>query len=217
MAVADRFYELRVGKWARRLSLAVKLEDAVTGGPPVGDPAVRIDGTDAEPVVNPSGYRVFTDLPAETATLVVEGGEAHLDAERSGVEVVDMTAPGTDVDPADPESLPVETVALQPAPAYRFPAGTTRVRGHVLDASDAPVAGATVSIRHLDRSMETGPRGEFVLFLDPSDDDVSVSDGLVEVKHSNPTVVATHPDHGTMTAALAVPEGERSVLTLGYD
>lgn len=216
--MADRFYELRVGQWARRLSLAVKLVDAVTGGRPVGDPTVRIDGVDAEPVENPSGYRVFSDLPADTATLVVDGGDPYVDVARPDVAVVDLAAPGTDVDPTDPESLPVETVELQPAPAYRFPAGTTRVRGHVRDAQGNPVDGATVSVRHLDRAMATGPDGEFVLFFDPSaDDDVSVSGGGVEVTGSDPTLVAAHPDLGTTTGTLPVPEGERSVLALDYD
>lgn len=135
-----------VGTWITTLSLAVVLEDGFTNESPVRSPEVRLEGIDVEPVTTPSGYQVFLDLPADPVTVVVDGRNPFLDERREAVDVIDLSDPNADVDPADPESLPVETVVLRPAPSYRFPSGATVVRGVVRTASDEPVSDATVSI-----------------------------------------------------------------------
>lgn len=213
--MSDRRAGPKLGETTTRLSLAVRLVDAFTDGRPVGSQRVSIEGVDAEPVRNPSGYHVFRDLAADTVTLVVDGGPRYDDARVEDVEVVDLTAPDHGVDPADPATWPVETVELAPSPTYEFPAGTTLVRGTVRDSSDETVAGATVSVRDAPPEAETDENGGYVLFFGPElSADVSVDGGLVEVDDANPVVEASHPDHGTASETVEVEEGALTVLDL---
>jgi hypothetical protein len=59
------------------------------------------------------------------------------------------------------------TVAvLEPAPAYPFPPGTTLLRGVVVDATEEPAKGASVSVvERPEFNSETDDTGEFVLFF----------------------------------------------------
>ena len=129
--MSERDDAVAAGTTTTRLSLAVKLVDAFTGGRPAGTPRVSLADVDADPIEKPSGYRVFLDLDAGPVTVDVDGGEPYLDARREDVDAVDLSDPDTDLDPSDPDTLPVTTVELLPAPPYRFPAGATLVRGHV--------------------------------------------------------------------------------------
>lgn len=212
-----RTARIETGTWVTTLSLAVVLEDGFTNKSPVRGPEVRLESVDVEPVTTPSGYQVFLDLPADPVTVVVDGGNRFLDERREAVDVIDLSDPNVDVDPADPESLPVETVVLRPAPSYRFPRGATVVRGVVRSASDEPVSDATVSIDGLDPTVETTTRGEFVLFADPGDDDVSIhADETVTIAGNSPTVDVSHPAHGTLSELISLAEGDVATTKLRY-
>lgn len=203
-----------LGTVSSRLSLAVRLVDGFTGRTPRGAQRVAVEERAAEPVVNPSGYHVFLDLDPGTVTVAVDGGREYLDERSTGVEAIDLSDPGTTVDPADPDTLPLETITLQPAPAYEFPAGTTLIRGTVLDPGDEPLPDATVTVRDRDAETRTDGNGEFVLFLDPVlESQVATVGGrrVVEVDGGPPTIAATHPDHGTAEDVLEDDGGDSTV------
>jgi len=177
----------RTTKWERvdqvssvetALSFAVGLVDGATGGRPTGDVTVSLTNAPVEPVVNPSGFRLFLDVETafDPATVVVDGGDRYRD---ETVTVHFDTEPpqgSTAVDATDP-SDPVE-VTLTPTPAYPFAPGTTLLRGFVTDVpmndgeipDGAGVGGATVSVAGFPVSNEsveatTVASGEYVLAL----------------------------------------------------
>lgn len=181
--MSDELNEVKVGERTTTLSLAVKLVDAVTGRPPVGNPRVRIEGIDSEPVENPSGYHLFFDLdPVDDLVSVnVDAGKRYQDE-------------SCEVDLSDRDLREPLEIELLPVASYEFPAGSTVVRGHVLDADGNEVDGAHVSIRGLDSSTETGETGEFALFLGGNDAlDVEGGNGeerkkVVKVDGGDPTI-----------------------------
>lgn len=187
------------------LSLAVDLRDGVAGGRPTGSPSVSLADRPEAFTRTPSGYDVLTDLPADVGevTVVVDGGDAHLSERRT-------------VDLDDDRSTP-ETIELLPSPAYPFGGGATVVRGIVYDEREAPVAGATVTIRDRDEVTRTTPAGEYALWIRSiGSDDVSDADAL-QVGGDTPTLEATHPETGaTTTAETVIGVGETTRLDLEF-
>lgn len=149
---------MKIGERTTVLSLAVTVVDAVTGRPPTGTPHVRIERTDSNPVEKPGGYYLFLDLEPidELVSVSVDGGERYLNESR-------------EVNLSDRDLREPFEIELSPAVSYEFPAASTAVRGHVLDADGSEVDGAHVSIRGIDRSVETDETGEFALFLGGND------------------------------------------------
>lgn len=222
--MSDRRPTASLGSVSTTLSLAVHLVDRYTGGLPLSDTEVRIENRDVEPVRNPSGYRVFSDLEPGTVTVVVDGGRYYADERVTGVDAIDPTDPATSVDPSDPATLPLERIELAPAPAYRFPSTATLVRGAVRDPTGEGLPGATVSVADVDRDAHTNANGEFVLHLAPAtDEDVTVDDGAVQVNGTPPVLTASHPDRGSTSDTLSdsgggsvVREGELTVRDVEY-
>lgn len=246
-----------VEKRTRRLSLAVRLLDAFTGEPlparhlpteaterlssdtarrwsegPSGrgsgreprarvsaGPTVSIAGVEAAPVVNPDGYLLYfeTDLPRDggDVDIRVDGGRRYLDESVT-------TNPAT----LDAQH-PVVSVELHPAPGYRFPAGTTLVRGLVVDDRDGQVetdvalrlfglAGVSVSLDGVDRSVETTADGEFVLFVKGLTAD-RLDDGRVRIDGDSPRLSVDHPDAGGASAPVEILEGRTACYHFKYD
>lgn len=217
--MSDRFRGVKLGEVTTRLSLAVELTDSFTGRPPLGTPRVRIKDRAITPIRTPSHYYVFTDLPAETVTVQIDGEDRYLPEQIEDVTTKDLSDPATDVDPADKATLPLVEVDLIPAPPYRFPAGTTRIRGSVTDSAGDPVMGADLKIRDLEASTRTTDTGEFVVFLTGlTDDDVRTADNdrLVTVDGGDPTIDVDHPDLGATSESVTVPEGALTVQHLAY-
>lgn len=203
-----------LGSFSSGLSLAVQPVDRYTGGTPAADLRVRIEGRDAEPIRTPSGFHVFLDIEAGTETVVVEGSSRYVDGRETGVEVIDLSDPGTTVDPADPATLPVETVKLAPSTAYEFPAGATLLRGVVTDPSDEPLPDTAVSATGTESETRTDENGEYVLFFDPvTDDDVAVRSGtsVVQADGDPPELTVDHADHGTTSQSLEDAAGHSIV------
>lgn len=204
-----------LGSVSAGLSLAVQPIDGYTGRGPVPGVEVSIEGRDASPVRTPSGYRVFLDVAPGTVALTLDGGARFLDERVTDVDVIDLSAPGTTVDPGDPDTLPLETVELVPAPAYGFPATETLVRGTVRDPSGEPLGGATVSIVDRPAATRTAGNGEFVLFFETiTPADVTEVDGraVVVVDGGPPELSIDHTDHGTTTATLSDAGGDSTVV-----
>lgn len=203
--MSERRSWTQVGGFTSILSLAVSLRDAVTGERPRGDPRVTMDGDEPD-TMTPSGYRVFLDREVDAVTVAVDGGDRYLDDERT----VDLLTH----DPTD-----AVTFELRPAPAYRFPSGATLIRGRVADDADEPVADATVSVQGLSRTARTDARGAYVYFFAAGTDGEVVKRGdrmVIEVGGGDPTVEATHPDHGTASASTEVEEGSTAVADFKY-
>jgi len=225
------------------LSLAVRLVDVYTGGQPTGTPRVRIDGVDATPVKTRSGYHVFLDLVPDTVTVAVDGGEQYLDTRRNDVPLYDPTDPDTDLDPSDPETLPVVELPLKPSPAYQFQAGATRLRGRVLGPNGDPVDGAEVTLRVRDRSARgtngsagndrtatdtedsslierstlTTASGEFVLCLGVADSPaVADATSKLEGPDGEPTVEVVDATFGRLSTTVPVEEGALTVENFRY-
>jgi hypothetical protein len=203
--MSERRSWTQVGGFTRTLSLAVSLRDAVTDQRPRGDPRVTVDGDEPD-TVTPSGYRVFLDREADTVTVAVDGGDRYLDDEQT----IDRLSH----DPTD-----AVTFELRPAPAYQFQSGATLIRGRVTDDADEPVADATVSVQGLSRTARTDTRGAYVYFFAAGTDGEVVERGdrmVIEVAGGDPTIEATHPDHGTASASTELEEGSTAVADLKY-
>lgn len=212
-AMSERWQ--RVDGLTRDLALAVELTDGVTGGRPVGEPSVRVEASDAEPYRNRSGYYLFFDLPEETVTVLVDGGDRYRDATIS----VDLGAEDFDVGEA-------ASLTLEPTPAYQFPTGLTLARGTVLDG-EVPVADATVSVADHDRTVTTTAAGEYVYYFDEvsgddiervdpePDDDTNVVTRYYKPDGAHPTF---HVDGspGTFDQDVKVEVGQATVQNLRY-
>lgn len=201
------------------LAVAVKLTDAFTDGRPRVPPRVRLAGRSEPFIRTPSGFAVLTDPPEGTSsvTLAVDGDPRYL-PERRKVQI-------------DPESSPqVETIDLLPSPAYRFPAGTTLVRGSITANGD-PVASVDVGIVTDDVDAGDEPsftaagrsdvRGEYAMFVRGiTDDDVrdgydGENDRVVHVRGEKPIIRAHHSDtEQERRETVAMPEGATTRLDL---
>lgn len=204
-----------LGGYASSLSLAVRPVDGFTDAGIADAVRVRIEGRDATPIETPSGHLVFLDLEAGTETLVVDGGSEYVSTRVPNVEVLDLSDSGTNVDPGDPSTLPLETVALSPSPAYRFPPGTTLLRGFVTAPGGDPLGSAAVSATGTTAETHTTADGEYVLYFDPiTDGDVARIDGtaVVQANGSSPELTVQHPDHGTTTVSLEDDDGDSIVV-----
>lgn len=129
-----------MGTTETTLSIAVRLRDAFTARPLARAPRVTLADRPERFVRNRSGYHVLTDLPDDVSsvTIVVDPGDRFLPERRV-------------LDGSDLESRPaVLEIDLLPAPAYRFPADATLVRGTISEAddgqSDTPLSGVDVTV-----------------------------------------------------------------------
>lgn len=145
-----------------RLSFAISLKDAYSGGRPQGIVELIIDGHE-KPVLNPSGYYTFLNLPAGRYQLKVVS-ENYLD-EKVMVNVEDKL-------------FAVVEISLMPKTCYPFPPGVTLVRGRLRDFRGA-IAGAvlTGSLSESRFFGRTDERGEFVIFFDPLKDEEVMKEG----------------------------------------
>lgn len=215
----DRLRGVKLGEITTRVSLAVELTDSFTDRPPLGTPRVRIENRNMTPIRTPSHFHVFTDLPADTVTVRIDSEDRYLPERIEDVTVKDLIDPATDIDPSDPATLPLVQVDLIPAPPYRFPAGTTRIRGSVSDSAGDPVPEADLTVPTLEASTRTTDTGEFVLFLTGlTDEDVRAADNdrLVTVDGGDPTIEVEHPDLGATSESVTVPEGTLTVRHIAY-
>ncbi len=145
-----------------RLSLAISLKDAYSGGRPQGIVELIIDGHE-KPVLNPSGYYTFLNLPAGRYQLKVVS-ENYMD-EQKMVNIEDR-------------AFAVEEISLMPKTCYPFPPGVTLVRGRLKDFRGA-IAGAVLkgSLSESHFFGRTDERGEFVIFFDPLKDEEVMKEG----------------------------------------
>lgn len=195
--MSDRVDFVKVGATTTRLTLAVELVDTFTGEQPGDGLPVSAADVDAIPVTNPSGFHLFLDLPNDPLTIVVDGGDRYLDLEET-------------IDPAEHDP-PAVRLDLTPSPGYRFPPGTTLLRGLVVDESDDPIEGATVSIDDTNRETATDEDGEFVLFMgNVTPTDVHrTDDGIrsIRINGDDPAIHVAHPRYESTTTRLPLEEG----------
>jgi hypothetical protein len=112
-------------------------------------------------IINPSGYTVFTDLPAGKITVTMTSHFYHVENRTISL-------------PLDPHEGLLVTVALTPRWFYPFPAETTLITGKVTDP-DQPLRAAVVKLFEgvetktdqgrdgMEHGEDDGHAGKFVL------------------------------------------------------
>ncbi len=153
-----------------RLSLAIYLKDAYSGGPPTGRIDIHLIGTDIKAIRNPSSYYLFLNLPAGNYTAKVIS-ENYFSEDRD-FEIKEVA-------PLESPAYKVSEISLMPKPSYPFPSGETLVRG-TLREKEKPVPNARISGKVADLTFNkksqpangsrdfaalTDERGEFILFF----------------------------------------------------
>lgn len=202
------------------LALAVKPVDAVTGRR-LPSATVEIEGVHQSPVTNPSGYRLFLSppvvLPPDPVVVRVSAGPEYV--------------PGTYEIPAGTLDPPGKRVEVYPSTSYSFGRDATLVQGRVVDGHGDPVPWATVGIEGTSLETHTDTDGSFVLaiggiasrpdapvnavfMIDPDSSTHPPDAVLVESSGSleTPTLLVSHPDHGTVTRQQSITESERTIL-----
>lgn len=195
--MSDRVDFVKVGTTTTRLTLAVELIDTFTGKQPGEELPVSAADVDTMPVTNLSGFHLFLDLPNDPLTIVVDGGDRYLDLEET-------------IDPTEHDP-PAVQLNVMPSPGYRFPPGATLLRGFVVDNSDDPIEGATVSIRDTGGETVTDENGEFVLFIKSiTPTDIHRTDDgirLIRINGDNPEIHVAHSNHENTTTHPPLEEG----------
>jgi len=155
----------------RGVVLVVKLTDRFTGGQPFGEVELFIKDSRINPIKNLSNFFVYTQLPEDEFTIIVE-------TQYYNHEEITLT-PGAvaQLDPTDP----VIEVKLEPLPSYPFPSNATLIRGMVVDKENNAVPRAEVEIDGKEGEMHTTHRGEFVLFFNALTEDDIKMDGNKKV------------------------------------
>ena len=169
------------------LSLAVRLTDDFTGQPrPIGIVRVSLREHNRPAIQNPSGYFLFTDMAANTYTLLVSS-EYYFPVER------EVSLPFADT------LNPVVNVRLKPQPYYPFPPRSTLLKGLVTDTGGNFVSDAEVAILEKGLVNQTTDQGEFILyFTGLTEDDIMVVSGRQLIKgNGSPrmTLEVTHPQY----------------------
>lgn len=184
-----------------RVSIAVMLIDGYTNERPIGRVHVLLKELSRSGMLNPSGYFLFLNIPADVYTLRVES-EHYRDE-----EFVWPTSP--------PEENPLVRILL-PRPSYPFPPGATLIRGLVRDTSNNPVATARIEI--LGKNIESIENGEFVFYFRTlKEQDIITVNKKRFVKGNGEqriTVQAQHPTYGEATATTEAQEGKTAFVRL---
>lgn len=129
MTQPDKYF-IELERSLTTLSLAVQLvDDYAAAGEPPGRVTVSVQGSTKAAVRNPSGYYIFTDLPAATHEVVVEA-DFYLR------ETVSVTT-------GDPHNL-VKKIIIKPNSTYPFLSMATLIRGVVVGLGDEALSDATV-------------------------------------------------------------------------
>lgn len=121
-------YLIELERKLTTVSLVVQLADDYAAGEPLGRISVSIAGAKAA-LKNPSGYYVFTDLPAATYQVLIEA---------------DFYLPKTVmVTTGNPADL-VKKISLTPSGAYPFLTAATLIRGVVSGSGNGALPGAAL-------------------------------------------------------------------------
>ncbi len=133
---------------------------------------------------NPSGLHVFLNLAGAAFTARVEN-KCYFPQE------VAINVPTLD------PRLPLVSVTMKPNYLYPFPVGSTLVRGQVIDSTNGPVAGATVSAVGKPGNNLTDAKGRFVLYFDPlAEEEITRKNGRRLLTLGGSTTIrltVTHP------------------------
>ena len=188
-----------------RVSLAVRLLDDFSARPSlIGATQVFITGSGRTAAPKSGGYYVFMDLTDTNVTIRIEN--THYFPAEVAVSI-----------PALDSRNPVIARTMKPGGLYPFPAGTTLVRGVILDPADQPVQGAHVSVTGTAIANDSGDDGRFVIYWGPLDeDDISVVNHRRLVKVGNSTTInlsVGHPSFQPADVSIGtVVEAELKVL-----
>lgn len=131
----------------RRARVGIELVDALTGGPILSTSRAAVVDNDAVTLQRSGRSRWFAEAPMPPAVTIAIDAEHYVSTEVV-VTIPPPAAPGAFV-----------TVRLDPRTGYPFPASLTRVVGRVVfDPTDAPVAGAEVTVTPRRGGIDDAPR-----------------------------------------------------------
>jgi hypothetical protein len=145
--------KIQIKKRISRLSFPVLLKDDYSGSGPIGKIKQHLEGRNETPIVNPSQFYVYLNLPIGEYTALTDSEYYFLNSTQIHLHSI-------------PLSIPVP-VTLIPTPSYPFPERETLVRGFLRDSSMNPVANAILSYNTFSRKFQTftTEKGEFVLYF----------------------------------------------------
>lgn len=159
--MTDIFLEKQV----RKLSFAVILVDDYSGKDPIGKVNLSLKDKKVKPIITPSSYYAFIDLPPEIYTVQVTN-DYYFDSNLT------LDLKSGQFDPGIPF-----VIKLKPNPAYPFPFGATLVRGMLWD-SDDPMTRKTIASADISGECsginfkletETTEKGEFVFYFNQNE------------------------------------------------
>ena len=145
--------KILINKRITSLSFAVTLMDDYSTMSPVGKIEQHLDILDKSPVVNPSNYFVYLNLPAGVYIILTKSEYYFDDSTAVPLKSIPMKSP--------------IAITLKPMPNYPFPLGETLVRGILRDKVSNPIPGARLSYEIPTRGFDTftTEKGEFVLYF----------------------------------------------------
>jgi hypothetical protein len=143
--------KILINKSVSRLSFPVILKDDYSGYSPIGKISQYLKEHNETPVVNPSQYNVYLNLPAGAYTVLTNSEYYFPDSTSVSLQSIPMKDP--------------VKITLKPMPSYPFPNAETLVRGFLRDSGSNPVQNAIISYKTAASDFQTFTTkdGEFVL------------------------------------------------------
>lgn len=144
---------IQINKRVSRLSFPVLLRDDYSGSCPIGKINQYLEGRNETPIINPSQYYVYINLPIGDYTVLTNSQYYFPNSTPIPLHSIPMNDP--------------VIVTLIPMPSYPFPEAETLVRGFLRDSSMNPVKNAILSYKTISRDFRTftTETGEFVLYF----------------------------------------------------
>lgn len=186
-----------------RLSLAVYIVDDYTNKGGI-NARVSLEGCDAKPFKNPSGYYIFSGLPPKSYTVLADAGDTYI-----------KCATPANLSAGKAVSLKIN---LFPSPSYPFSSSDTLVRGSVR-AFGVGVPEAKITVDLTSIVSGTDDRGDFVVAFKSLKSLVVKAGGksLVKLDGNDPSISAEHPKYGrSPSKPVEVEEGKTTFVTIIY-
>ncbi|MBU0702112.1 hypothetical protein KKE26_12620 [bacterium] len=136
-----------------KLTMAIMLKDDLTPEKQViGDVFLKTPGTKKFPIRHATGYFLLLDIP-EGKCSIIAGGRFYKEQDF----IVDTKS-------LDPKQ-PVTDLVLKPKANYPFPAGTTILKGKIVDNDSNPIFGVLIKIKNMVETATSEDDGSFLIYF----------------------------------------------------
>jgi hypothetical protein len=193
------------------VSVAVRLINDYTDENPTSKIELYLKdqmGRERKPVRNAGGYYIFFNLPKDSYTILVKGGECYFDK----MEDVSSSELGI-------QRPVVKNISLTPSPSYSFSANATLIRGCLLDSQRKGISKAVIGVKGKKDVFQTTENGEFAVYFRGLEEyEVKKVDGkmMVKINGENPILEIKHPDFENMTKSVEVEERKTVSLSITF-